>query len=118
MCRRTRYVKLIHLPYGHTAVDLLAGIEITMAEVPAAARMTLTWDQGSEMASHDKIAALFSDGVFFAHAGKPWQRGTNENTNGLARQYFPKGIDLNDATVEDLLRAEDRLNNRPRKTLN
>ncbi len=105
VCRRTRYVKLIHLPYGHTAVDLVAGIEITMAEMPAAARMTLTWDQGSEMASHDKIAALFSDGVFFAHAGKPWQRGTNENTNGLARQYFPTCMGRSDGVVGSAARS-------------
>ena len=117
VCRRTRYLKLVHLPAGHSAEALLAGIRLTMAHLPAVARKTLTWDQGSEMASHDQIASLFSEGVFFAHAGKPWQRGTNENTNGLARQYFPKGIDLRDFTSNDLLHAESRLNNRPRKTL-
>ena len=118
VCRRTRYMKLIHLAGGHTAEELLVGIRRTMGHLPALARMTLTWDQGSEMTSHDEKAGLFSEGVFFAHAGKPWQRGTNENTNGLARQYFPKGADLSALTSDDLLRVEDRLNNRPRKTLN
>jgi len=61
-----------------------------MSQLPAHQRRTLTWDQGSEMSSHDKIAPLFSDGVFFAHPGKPWQRGSNENVNGRC-QYFPKG---------------------------
>jgi IS30 family transposase len=88
-----------------------------MADIPAAARMTLTWDQGSEMAGHDRVAELFCEGVHFAHAGKPWQRGTNENTNGLLRQYFPKGQNLRRYTVEDLRAVEARLNNRPRKIL-
>jgi IS30 family transposase len=69
------------------------------------------------MACHDQVADLFAEGVFFAHAGKPWQRPTNENSNGLLRQYFPKGSDLRTYTVEDLRRVEDRLNTRPRKTL-
>jgi IS30 family transposase len=90
VCRRSRYIKLIHLPGGRTADELITGIQATMGEVPEAARLTLTWDQGSEMAGHDRIAKLFLEGVFFAHAGKPWQRPTNENSNGLLRQYFPK----------------------------
>ena len=69
------------------------------------------------MAGHDQIAGLFSEGVFFAHAGKPWQRPTNENSNGLLRQYFPKGSDLRVHSVNDLRRVEERLNARPRKTL-
>jgi IS30 family transposase len=115
--RRSRYLRLIHLPAGKTAEELLIGIQTTMSALPEQARLTLTWDQGSEMASHDKIASLFSQGVYFAHAGKPWQRPTNENTNGLLRQYCPKGSDLKAHTVDDLRRVEDRLNNRPRKTL-
>jgi IS30 family transposase len=69
------------------------------------------------MAGHDKIAELFGEGVFFAHAGSPWQRPTNENTNGLLRQYFPKGQDLRTYSLEDLRRVEQRLNTRPRKKL-
>ena len=88
-----------------------------MTAIPVPARLTLTWDQGSEMASHHKIADLFSEGVFFAHAGKPWQRGTNENTNGLLRQYFPRGTDLGMHGADDLAAAAAALNARPRKTL-
>jgi len=69
------------------------------------------------MAAHDRIGDLFDEGVFFAHAGKPWQRGSNENTNGLLRQYFPKGTDLRTHTAIALQDVAQRLNNRPRKTL-
>lgn len=117
VCRRSRYIKLIHLPGRRTAEDLVAGLRASFSQVPAEQRLTLTWDQGSEMASHDLIADLFGDGVYFAHAGKPWQRPTNENSNGLLRQYFPKGTDLRAYTAEDLRHAEERLNHRPRKTL-
>ncbi len=89
----------------------------TLGHLPATVRRTLTWDQGSEMAAHDRVAELFTDGVFFAHAGKPWQRGTNENTNGLLRQYFPKRTDLSRYSAADLTAVEHRLNNRPRKAL-
>jgi len=117
VCRRSRYIKLIHLPGRRTAEDLILGIRETLTELPESVRFTLTWDQGSEMAGHDQIAALFGEGVFFAHAGKPWQRPTNENSNGLLRQYFPKGSDLRAYSAEDLRRVEERLNTRPRKTL-
>ena len=116
-CRKSRYLKLIHLPGRRTADELILGIRDAFADLPDQARLTLTWDQGSEMAGHDQIAPLFRDGVFFAHAGKPWQRPTNENTNGLLRQYFPKGSGLRGYTIEDLMRVEERLNSRPRKTL-
>ena len=81
------------------------------------ARQTLTWDQGSEMACHDLLAEFFTDGIFFAHPGSPWLRGTNENTNGLLRQYFPKGGDLRAFSLADLQEVERRLNERPRKRL-
>lgn len=118
VCRHSRYIKLIHLPGRRTAEELLSGLRTTLAELPESMRLTLTWDQGSEMAGHAQIAALFSEGVFFAHAGKPWQRPTNENSNGLLRQYFPKGSDLRIHTAEDLRAVEERINTRPRKTLN
>lgn len=117
VCRRSRYIKLIHLPGRRTAEDLITGLHETLVDLPESVRLTLTWDQGSEMAGHDQVAALFAEGVFFAHAGKPWQRPTNENSNGLLRQYFPKGSDLRTYTVEELRRVEERLNTRPRKTL-
>ena len=69
------------------------------------------------MAQHDRLAALFGEGVFFAYPASPWQRGTNENTNGLVRQYFPKGTDLRRFDGDDLAAVEQRLNHRPRKTL-
>ena len=117
VCRRSRYIKLVHLPGRRTADDLIAGLHGTLRDLPDSVRLTLTWDQGSEMAGHDQIAPLFGEGVFFAHAGKPWQRPTNENSNGLLRQYFPKGSDLRAYSAEDLRRVEERLNTRPRKTL-
>lgn len=113
--RRTRYVKLVHLPDGHSAPLTAKAITEVMSAIPTHARSTLTWDQGTEMAAHATIAPMFTDGVFFAHAGKPWQRGTNENTNGLLRQYFPKGTDLRAFSETDLRHVEERLNNRPRK---
>jgi transposase, IS30 family len=116
VCRRSRYIKLIHLPGRRTAEELVTGLRATFADLPADLRLTLTWGQGSEMAAHDQVADLVRDGVFFAHAGKPWQRPTNENSNGLLRQYFPKGSDLRVHTLGDLRAVEERLNNRPRKT--
>lgn len=115
--RRTRYVRLVGLPDGHSADQVRQRIAQALQDIPDTVRMTLTWDQGSEMACHDQLARLFRDGVFVAHPGSPWQRGTNENTNGLLRQYLPKGSDLSVHTPDDLRAIENRLNNRPRKTL-
>jgi IS30 family transposase len=116
--RTSRAVRLIHLPCGHSAEAFTAAFADVLGALPEAARRTLTWDQGSEMARHDVLAEHFEEGVFFADPGSPWQRGTNENTNGLLRQFFPKGKDLSVYTVEDLRRAEKLLNSRPRKILN
>ena len=115
--RTSRYVRLIHLPDGRRAHHLHAGLVETMGDLPAEARRTLTWDQGSEMACHDQLAELFVDGVFFAYPGRPWERPLNENTNGLLRQYFPKRTDLSIHTAADLRAVEQRLNERPRKVL-
>jgi IS30 family transposase len=115
--RKSRYVHLVHLPDGHTAAHLAFGLQTAMGPLAANLRFTLTWDQGSEMAAHDRFGDLFDEGVFFAHAGKPWQRGSNENTNGLLRQYFPKGTDLRIHSAATLQAVAQRLNNRPRKTL-
>jgi IS30 family transposase len=115
--RTSRYLKLVHLPAGHSAEQLWLGLQAVMATVPEQARLTLTWDQGSEMAYHDRVAVHFTQGVYFAHPASPWQRGTNENTNGLLRQYFPKRTDLSIHTLADLLAVEERLNHRPRKVL-
>lgn len=115
--RTTRYVRLIHLPFGHDADRMVEGFGPVLAGIPGAARLTLTWDQGSEMARHDLVDAHFTEGIYFADVASPWLRGTNENTNGLLRQYFPKGTDLSVHTMEDLRFVEDRLNNRPRRVL-
>jgi IS30 family transposase len=115
--RRSRYVRLLHLPRGHTAEDLREAMATMVAAVPEAARLTLTWDQGSEMAHHDQMAVHFAEGIYFAHPASPWLRGSNENTNGLLRQYFPKGSDLRVHTADHLHAVEDLLNHRPRKIL-
>ena len=115
--RTSRAVRLIHLPNGHSAEAFTDAFSHVLAALPEAARRTLTWDQGSEMACHDVLAKHFEEGVFFADPGSPWQRGTNENTNGLLRQFFPKGKDLSAYTPQDLARAEKLLNSRPRKIL-
>jgi IS30 family transposase len=115
--RASRYVRLIHLPACHDAEAVRDGLLTVLASLPEAARNTLAWDQGCEMAFHDQVAPLLCEGVFFAHPASPWQRGTNENTNGLLRQYFPKRTDLSIHTAADLQAVEVRLNNRPRKSL-
>jgi hypothetical protein len=115
--RTGRYLKLVHLPGDHSAGTVRDALVASFGALPADVRLTLTWDQGSELAHHGEIAALFRQGVFFAHPGKPWQRGTNENTNGLARQHLPKCSDLSIHTPADLAAIEQRLNTRPRKRL-
>jgi IS30 family transposase len=107
----------VHLPDGHSAERLRVAMLPVLTELPAQARQTLTWDQGSEMASHHLLEEYFADGIFFAPPASPWLRGTNENTNGLLRQYFPKGSDLRVYTLADLQAVEQRLNSRPRKRL-
>ncbi|WP_425580583.1 IS30 family transposase, partial [Streptosporangium amethystogenes] len=115
--RKSRYVRLVALPIRHDAQAVRDGLIAVLLDMPPSVRLTLTWDQGAEMAHHDQIAAYLNEGVFFAQPGSPWQRGTNENTNGLLRQYFPKRTDLSVHTAADLRAVEERLNTRPRKTL-
>ncbi len=83
------YLRLVHLPDGHSAERCRRALEPVLASLPAPARQTLTWE-GSEVAHHDRLAELFAGGNFFARPGSPWLRGTNENTNGLLRQYSPR----------------------------
>jgi IS30 family transposase len=115
--RHSRYVRLVHLPCGHDSQQVRDALARLFGAMDPAERLTLTWDQGPEMATHESIGHLFGDGVYFAHAGSPWQRATNENTNGLLRQYFPKGSDLSVHDEAELERVERLLNERPRKTL-
>ncbi len=115
--RSTRFVMLLHLPDDHTAVRVQNAIVEKMTELPAHLRRSLTWDQGREMANHVQIAAATDLDIYFCDPHSPWQRGSNENTNGLLRQYFPKGSDLSiyGAHYLDYVAAE--LNGRPRQTL-
>ena len=92
--RKARYVLLVHLPDNHTADATSAGVARAMSPLPAGLRRTLTWDQGSEMAGHVQLAADLGTSIYSCEAHSPWHRPTNENMNGLLRDYFPKGTDL------------------------
>jgi IS30 family transposase len=116
--RTTRHVILIHLPRERpTAEAMRDGITEALGALAPHLRRTLTWDQGKELALHQQITSRIGTRVFFCDAHSPWQRGSNENTNGLLRDYFPKGIDLDHISSEELQRVADELNDRPRKTL-
>jgi IS30 family transposase len=115
--RSTRFVMLLHLPNNHGAQEVQEAIVKKMAQLPAILRRTLTWDQGREMANHAAIAAATDLDVYFCDPHSPWQRGSNENTNGLLRQYFAKGADLSVFPADYLDYVAAQLNNRPRKTL-
>jgi IS30 family transposase len=115
--RTTRYVMLVHLPNDHTAETVRDGLVKMMATLPAHLRGSLTWDQGAEMATHKSFTLATDMPVYFCDPASPWQRGSNENTNGLLRQYFPKGTDLSVYGPEDLEHVAQELNGRPRKTL-
>ena len=115
--RNTRYVLLVHLPAQHTADATPTGVVKTMSALPADLRRSLTWDQGKEMAGHLQVTAATGMSVYFCQPHSPWQRGTNENTNGLLRDYFPKGTNLAIHPAQRLQQVQDELNNRPRKTL-
>ncbi|MEW1568610.1 IS30 family transposase [Streptomyces sp. NPDC093509] len=115
--RTTRFTLLVHLPNGPRAEYFHHALAAAVSELPPHLRRSLTWDQGNEMASHQFFSAAAQMPVYFCNPGSPWQRGSNENTNGLLRQYFPKGTDLAVHTREHLDAVAAELNNRPRKTL-
>jgi IS30 family transposase len=116
--RTTRFVMLLHLPDGHTADSVQNAIIAKITKLPEHLRRSLTWDQGSEMANHLAITAATDLDIYFCDPHSPWQRGSNENTNGLLRQYFPKGTDLSLWGPGYLDQVAAELNGRPRKTLN
>jgi IS30 family transposase len=131
--RSTRFTMLLHLPpmeghggprvknspplAGHGAEAVRDAITQTISTLPEQLRRSLTWDQGAEMAQHAQLRIDTGLQVYFCDPQSPWQKGSNENTNGLLRQYFPKGTDLTRHTVEDLAAVAATLNSRPRKTL-
>jgi len=132
--RTTRFTLLLHLPRmdghgelapvnngpplaGHGAEAVRDAIAMTIATLPVQLRRSLAWDQGSEMAQHAQLRIDTGLPIYFCDPFSPWQRGTNENTNGLLRQYFPKGTDLSKHSAEDLDAVALNLNTRPRKTL-
>jgi hypothetical protein len=102
---------------GYGAVAMNAALTASMTKLPEQLRKTLTWDRGKELSGHALFALETGTKVFFADPHSPWQRPTNENTNGLLRQYFPKGTDLSRWSAEDLEAVAHALNNRPRKIL-
>ncbi len=132
--RSTRFTMLLHLPRmeghgelprtkngpalaGHGALAIRDAIAASIQMLPSGLRRSLTWDQGAEMAQHAQLRVDTDLPIYFCDPHSPWQRGTNENTNGLLRQYFPKGTDLSKHSADDLAAVAQTLNNRPRKVL-
>ena len=115
--RTTRYVVLLHLPDGRAAHLVEQAMRQAISALPAQLARTITWDQGKEMANHAEFTLATGIPVYFCDPHKPWQRGSNENTNGLLRQYLPKGTNLSVHSADDLAGIARSLNNRPRKTL-
>ena len=115
--RTSRYVVLLHLPQGRTAGHVRAALAPQLTKLPTQLRRTLTWDQGKEMAEHVQFSVDTDIQVYFCDPHSPWQRGSNENTNGLLRQYFPKRADLSAYSRAELDAVARELNTRPRQTL-
>jgi IS30 family transposase len=115
--RSTGYAILVHLPDGYKPEQVAPALAAKINTLPDTLRRSLTWDQGAEMRDWKQVRIDAGIEIYFCDPNSPWQRGTNENTNGLLRQYFPKGTDLATATELDLDRVADELNDRPRKRL-
>ena len=115
--RQTRYLQLIGLPEGPGAIQVCEALKRSITTLPAQLRRSLTWDQGKEMAEHRRFSVESGVEVYFCDPQSPWQRGSSENTNGLLRQYFPRGESLAGISQERLDEIANKLNGRPRKTL-
>ena len=115
--RSTRYVLLLHLGMDKSAVAVEKAMRTAIMKLPQELRRSVTWDQGKEMTHHARFTIATGIPVYFCNPSSPWQRGSNENTNGLLRQYMPKHTDLSAYSAKDLLEIQRSLNNRPRKTL-
>ena len=116
--RTTRYTILVPIGDQKDALRVREAYAQAFKAVPEQLKKTMTYDQGKEMSQHEQLTIDTGIQVFFAHPGSPWERGTNENTNGLIRQYFPKGTDFNQVKLDEIKEVERRLNDRPRKVLN
>ncbi len=115
--RTTRKAILVPLK-SKSSEEVRIAFEKEFDRLPESMRLTLTYDQGREMTQHEALARRTKVKVYFAHKASPWERGTNENTNGLIRQFFPKGTDFSKVSRREIKRAEKLLNGRPRKVLN
>ncbi len=115
--RATRFLLLVALPDGHRAELVADALAAKIHTLPAALARTLTWDQGHEMAEHARFTLATGMQVYFCDPKSPWQRGSNENTNGLLRQYLPRTVNMRDYTQADFDAVAEELNNRPRQTL-
>jgi transposase, IS30 family len=115
--RATGYLMLLHLPKGRGVEHVTAALTQRLIELPDSLRQSLTWDQGKELSQHARVSVDAGIDIYFADPHTPWHRPSNENTNGLLRQYFPKGTDLSIHTAEHLRFVENEMNDRPRKRL-
>lgn len=114
--RKTRFLRIVRLK-NRTSEEVTKQFEATFKKHPEQLRLSMTYDHGREMANHKALSKALNIKIYFAHKRSPWERGTNENTNGLIRQFFPKGTDFNKVSLKELRYAERLLNQRPRKTL-
>jgi IS30 family transposase len=115
--RQTRYVLLARLGHDRTTTHVVEALKARIAELPAHLLKSLTWDQGQELAAHKRFTSATGIQVYFCDPRSPWQRGSNENTNGLLRQYLPRKLDLATRSQDELDQIAADLNNRPRQTL-